>query len=136
MDGTLIPHFILRYSVWIMIPIWVLHMAQRRSRDAGERKRLSTLLLTLVPMCFWGAAWVYARLHLADLWFLPLFFLAAMVIAWQRRRFWPYRLHCLHCGAPLPLKTIFYVDSNSCDACSAALKPAEEPPSGGQGDQP
>lgn len=131
MSGTLIPPFILSYSIWLMVALWILHLSQRKSRDEGERKRLSTLLFTLVLMGFWGAAWVYARFRLADLWFLPLFFLAAAAIAWQRKRFWPYRLRCVRCGRLLPLKTVLYLDSNACDDCSPAL-PEEDGRSEGE----
>jgi hypothetical protein len=100
-----------------MVALWAFHLYQRRFRDAGTRKRIATLSLTMVIIGGWIAAWLFARYGIADEWLIAVAALAAAVVIWQRRLMLPFRRRCARCGRPLSLMRMFSWDSNICEAC-------------------
>jgi hypothetical protein len=100
-----------------MVALWAFHLYQRKFRDAGTRKRIATLSLTMVLIGAWIAAWLFARYAIADGWLIAVAALAAAVVIWQRRLMLPFRRRCVRCGAPLSFTRMFSWDSNTCEAC-------------------
>ncbi len=100
-----------------IVALWALHLYQRKLRDAGTRKRIATLSLTMVLIGGWVAAWLFSRYGIADEWLVLVAVCAAAVVAWQRQLMLPFRLRCVQCGAPLSVMRMFSWDSNKCEAC-------------------
>jgi hypothetical protein len=100
-----------------MVALWAFHLYQRRFRDAGTRKRIATLSLTMVFIGAWIASWLFSRYGIGDEWLIPVAALAAAVMIWQRRLILPYRRRCVRCGKALSLTRMFSWDSNTCEAC-------------------
>jgi hypothetical protein len=100
-----------------MVALWAFHLYQRRYRDAGTRKRIATLSLTMVIIGAWIAAWLFTRYGIADEWLIAVAAAAAAVVIWQRRLMLPFRRMCARCGAPLSFTRMFSLDSNTCEAC-------------------
>ena len=110
-----------------MVALWAFHLYQRRYREAGTRKRIATLSLTMVIIAAWVAAWVFARYGIGDSWLLLVAVLAVAVVVWQRKLMVPYRLLCVQCGKPLSITRIFSHDSNKCEACEPASMEGDRP---------
>jgi hypothetical protein len=110
-----------------IVALWVLHLYQRRFKDAGARKRSATLALTLVVIGAWGAAWLFRQFAVPDVWLVAVAGAAAAVIAWQRRLMLPFRTRCAKCGKAIPVERVLGLDSNTCEAC-------EPPASSNQGE--
>ena len=108
-----------------MVALWAFHLYQRRFRDAGTRKRIATLSLTMVIIGAWIAAWLFARYGIADKWLIAVAALAIAVVIWQRRLMLPFRRLCARCGKPLSLTRMFSWDSNTCEACEPAATEGE-----------
>ncbi len=106
-----------RYLLVPIVALWLFHLFQRRYHDQGVAKRKSTLYLTVALLCVWGLAYLLARFSLDDLYLVPIAFFAFVVLAWQRRAVFPYRLRCVRCGLPLSLSRIVFYDSNTCRTC-------------------
>ena len=53
-----------------MVALWAFHLYQRRFKDAGTRKRIATLSLTMVIIGAWVAAWLFARYGVSDQWLI------------------------------------------------------------------
>jgi len=100
-----------------MVALWAFHLYQRRFRDAGTRKRIATLSLTMVIIGAWIAAWLFTRFGIADEWLIAVAALAVAVVFWKRRLMLPFRRRCARCGAPLSFTRMFSWDSNTCEAC-------------------
>jgi hypothetical protein len=100
-----------------IVALWAFHLYQRRFRDAGTRKRIATLSLTMVIIGAWSAAWLFARYGISDQWLAAVAVAAAAVIVWQRRLILPYRRTCVRCGKGLSLIRLLCLDSNTCEAC-------------------
>ena len=100
-----------------MVALWAFHLYQRRFRDAGTRKRIATLSLTMVIIGGWIAAWLFTRFGIADEWLMAVAALAVAVVIWQRRLMLPFRRRCSKCDAPLSMTRMFSWDSNTCEAC-------------------
>lgn len=100
-----------------MVALWAFHLYQRRFKEAGTRKRIATLSLTMVIIGGWIAAWLFSRYGVSDHWLIAVAAAAVAVVAWQRRLILPYRWTCVRCGKPLTLTRIFSWDSNTCEAC-------------------
>jgi len=125
-EPTVISGRLLNILLVPIVALWVLHLYQRRFRDAGTRKRAATLALTLVIIGAWAAAWLFHRFGIADVWLLAVAGLTAAVIAWQRRHMLPFRLRCARCGKAVSMERILGLDSNTCEAC--------EPPASKEGE--
>ncbi len=100
-----------------MVALWAFHLHQRKFRDAGTRKRMATLSLTMLIIGAWVAAWLFARFGIGDEWLIAVAALAIAVVIWQRRLMLPFRRSCARCGKPLSLARMFSWDSNACEAC-------------------
>ena len=73
-----------------MVALWALHLSQRRFKDAGTRKRIATLSLTMVLIGGWVAAWLFARYGVDDGWLILVAVGAVAIVAWQRRLMLPF----------------------------------------------
>ena len=104
-----------------MIALWAFHLYQRRFKEAGVRKRIATLSLTLVIIVAWGAAWIFQRYGVADVYLLVVAVCAVAVVIWQRKLVLPYRLHCVQCGKTLKLTRVLSHDSNKCETCDPPI---------------
>jgi hypothetical protein len=100
-----------------MVALWALHLYQRKFKDAGTRKRIATLSLTLVLIGGWAAAWLFSRYGVGDEWLVLVAVCAAAIVIWQRRLMLPFRRRCVKCGAALSMTRVFSWDSNRCEAC-------------------
>jgi hypothetical protein len=105
-----------------MIALWLFHLYQRKFREAGTRKRIATLSLTMVIIGAWIAAWLFSRYAVADTWLIAVAAAAVIVVVWQRRLVLPFRRRCARCGRPLSFTRMFSWDSNTCEACEPATQ--------------
>jgi hypothetical protein len=105
-----------------MIALWLFHLYQRKFHEAGTRKRIATLSLTMVIIGAWIAAWLFSRYGVSDSWLIAVAAAAVIVVIWQRRLILPFRLRCARCGRPLSLMRMFSLDSNTCEACEPATQ--------------
>jgi 8-oxo-dGTP diphosphatase len=126
-EHTLISSLLQKILLAPMVALWLFHLYQRRFKEAGTRKRIATLSLTMVLIFAWVTAWVFARYGIGDTWLLLVAVLAVAVIIWQRRLMVPYRLSCAQCGKPLSVTRIFSHDSNKCEACEPAAMEGDRP---------
>jgi hypothetical protein len=125
LESTVISTQLQRILLVPIVALWMFHLYQRRFREAGTKKRIATLSLTMVLIGGWIAAWLFSRYGVADRWLVAVAALAALVVAWQRRLILPYRARCLKCGKPLSLTRVFSWDSNTCEACDPPVPKGE-----------
>jgi hypothetical protein len=118
---TAISSLLLKILLIPMIGLWAFHLYQRRFKEAATRKRIATLSLTLVLILAWGAAWVFSRYGVADVYLAIVAVLAVALVIWQRKLVLPYRLHCVQCGKPLTMTRILSRDSNKCEVCDPPI---------------
>ena len=105
---------------WLLIPIvalWALHLSQRRFAAVVGRKRHATLFLTSILIVIWIVSWFFTRFAVPDILLVPVAALAAAIVVWQRKVFFPIRLRCGGCRAPLSITRILYRESNLCERC-------------------
>ena len=114
---TAISSLLLKILLVQMIGLWVFHLSQRRYKEAATRKRIATLSLTLVIILAWGAAWIFTRYNVPDVYLVLVAVLAVAVVIWQRKLVLPYRLRCVKCGKPLGMTRVLSHDSNKCETC-------------------
>ena len=114
---TAISSLLLKILLVPMIGLWVFHLSQRRYKEAATRKRIATLSLTLVIILAWGAAWIFTRYDVPDVYLVLVAVLAVAVVIWQRKLVLPYRLRCVKCGKPLGMTRVLSHDSNKCETC-------------------
>jgi hypothetical protein len=121
-EHTVISQFLLRALLAPIILLWGYHLAQRRYREEAQRKRTATLLLTLLLIGVWVAAFFLRRLRIDDVFLSPVFIVAAIILIAERRTLLPYRARCVRCGAPLSVRTVFFMDSNACGSCEPLVR--------------
>lgn len=126
-EHTLISSLLQKVLLVPMVALWAFHLYQRRFKEAGTRKRIATLSLTMILIVTWVAAWVFSRYGIGDIWLLFVAVLAVAVVIWQRKLMLPYRLLCVQCGKPLTLTRILSHDSNKCEACEPAVMEGDRP---------
>jgi hypothetical protein len=114
---TTISSLLLKILLIPMVALWAFHLYQRKFKEAGTRKRIATLSLTMVIIGAWVASWLFSRYGVSDDWLIAVAALALAVVIWQRRLVLPYRRRCVRCGTPLTLNRMFSWDSNTCEAC-------------------
>jgi hypothetical protein len=124
---TAVSRFLIMYILVPLLAVWAYHLVQRRYAEVGERKRLASMLVAVLIIGLWAVSYFFLRFNVDDLYLIPVFLLAVALAVWQRKLFFPYRLSCATCRAPLPLKKILFFDSNACDAC--------DPPKSSEGAQ-
>jgi hypothetical protein len=117
MEKTAISALLQKLLLVPMVALWAFHLYQRKLKDAGTRKRIATLSLTMVLIGGWVAAWLFNRYGVGDEWLVLVAAGAVAIVAWQRRLMLPFRRRCVQCGAPLTLTRMFSWDSNKCEAC-------------------
>lgn len=117
MARTAVSRFLMMYILVPLLAIWAYHLVQRKYAEVGERKRLASMLAAVLILGFWAVSYFFLRFKVDDLYLIPVFLLASALAVWQRKLFFPYRLSCAACRAPLSLKRILFFDSNACDAC-------------------
>ncbi|HUI72444.1 MAG TPA: hypothetical protein VL354_18135 [Spirochaetia bacterium] len=117
--------FLTRYLLVPIVALWVYHLLQRRYVEAGSRKRNATLYLTVVLLGVWVLCWLLSRFALQDLYLIPIAFFAIVLLAWQRRVIFPYRLRCVSCGLPLSASRVLFFDSNACERCEPSRREGE-----------
>ena len=117
MEHTVISGLLQKILLIPMVALWLFHLYQRRFKEAGVRKRIATLSLTVVIIAAWVAAWFFTRYGIGDSYLVLVAACAVGVVIWQRKRMLPYRARCARCGTPLSVQRILSYDSNLCDAC-------------------
>jgi len=98
---------------------------QRRHLAVGAGKRDATLYFTLVLLGVWALTWLLSKISLEDLYLVPIAFFTLVLLVWQRRVIFPYRLRCVRCGHPLSASRVFFWDSNTCETCEPTRKEGE-----------
>jgi hypothetical protein len=117
MEKTALSALLQKILLVPIVALWALHLYQRKARDAGTRKRIATLSLTMVLIGGWVAAWLFSRYGIGDEWLVLVAVCAAAIVAWQRRLMLPFRRRCVQCGTPLSAIRMLCWDSNKCGAC-------------------
>jgi hypothetical protein len=110
-----------------MIGLWLLHLSQRRYKEAGTHKRIATLSLTAVLIGAWLAAYIFAQYRVDDIYLIAVAAAAVAIPIALRKIMLPYKLHCVSCGASLPLGRVVSIDSNLCGACEPRVTKEETP---------
>jgi len=100
-----------------MVLVWVLHLYQRKFRDAGARKRAATQWLTFLVIGLWMVAWLFHQFRISDEWLILVAALAAGLFVWQRRLLLPFSWRCAQCGKSVSIVSMMCQDSNTCEAC-------------------
>jgi len=100
-----------------MVGVWVLHLYQRKFREAGARKRTATQWLTFLVIGLWAVAWLFREFAVPDAWLIPATALAAGVLVWRRRLLLPFSWRCAQCRKPVSVVSMMCLDSNKCEAC-------------------
>lgn len=100
-----------------MVCIWVLHLYQRKYREAGALKRAATQWLTFLVIGMWAAAWMFRQFRVGDEWLIVVAAVSAGVLVWQHGALLPFRRRCAQCGKPVSLESMMCRDSNKCEAC-------------------
>jgi hypothetical protein len=108
-----------------MLAVWVYHLAHRKYPQVGDKKRLASMMVTVLFMGLWVVSYCFIRFEIDDVFLIPAFLAVAALAVWQKKLFFPFRISCASCRAPLPLKKILFFDSNACDACDPPPKPKE-----------
>ena len=124
---TAVSTFLTRYLLVPIVLVWVYHLSQRRYISAGEGKRNATLYLTIVLLAVWALSWLLAHFSLQDLYLIPIAFFTVVLLVWQRRLVFPYRLHCVRCGGLLSASRVLFFDSNACETCQPSSEEGENP---------
>jgi hypothetical protein len=119
---TAISSLLLKVLLVPMIGLWAFHLYQRRFKEAATRKRIATLSLTLIIIAAWGAAWIFQRYGVDDVYLAAVAAGAVAVVIWQRKLVVPYRLRCVQCGKSLTMTRILSQDSNKCEICDPPIK--------------
>jgi hypothetical protein len=122
---TMISTLLLRILLVPLVALWAFHLYQRRYRDAGVRKRIATLSLTVLFIALWGAAWLFSTYGIGDVYLIPVAALLVGIAIWQRPIVLPYRLRCAKCGKPLAIQRMLSCDSNACESCDPPRKEGE-----------
>ncbi len=117
MEHTAVSQLLQRVLLVPILLLWGYHLAQRKYKEEGQRKRGATLLLTLLLVGVWAAAFFLRRFGIDDVFLSPVAVVAAIILVAGRRTLLPYRLRCVRCGAPLSARTVFFIDSNACGSC-------------------
>ena len=125
MERTVIATLLQKILLIPMVALWAFHLYQRRFMDAAVHKRIATLSLTVVIIMIWGAAWVFSKFNINDLYLVPGAIVAAAAVLWQRKLVLPYRLHCVQCGKRLSVTRMLSFDSNKCSACDPVAAEGE-----------
>jgi hypothetical protein len=100
-----------------MVGFWVIHLYQRKFRDAGAQKRAATQWLTFLVIGAWAAAWAFKRFGVPDIWLLPVAAGAVGLVIGLRQHFLPFRFRCAQCGKTVSMTSMLCRDSNKCEAC-------------------
>jgi hypothetical protein len=125
-QNTLVSSALLRYLLIPLVALWIYHLSQRRFDKVAQRKREGTLLLALLLILCWGLAWVFQRVGIPDVYLILVGAGAIAAAVWQRRRFFPYRLHCERCGNSLSINHILFRDSGLCQSCNVSNPEGEK----------
>jgi hypothetical protein len=120
-EYTTISRLLLKLLLIPMVALWAFHLYQRRFKNAGVRKRIATLSLTVIFIGAWVAAWFFDRYGVPDVYLLAVAALALVIVIWKHQRLLPYRRRCVQCGKPLSLSRMFSWDSNKCEACEPPI---------------
>ena len=110
-----------------MVCIWVLHLYQRKYREAGALKRTATQWLTFLVIGMWAAAWLFRQFRVGDEWLIAVAALAAGVLVWQRAAMLPFHRRCAQCGRAVSLESMMCRDTNKCEACEPHATEGETP---------
>ena len=125
MEATPVSTLLQKVLLVPMVALWLFHLYQRKFHEAGTRKRIATLSLTMVIIGAWIAAWLFSRYNVADPWLIAVAAGALVMVTWQRRLMLPFRRRCARCGKPLSFTRMFSWDSNTCEACEPAAAQGE-----------
>jgi hypothetical protein len=119
---TVVSDFLQRYLLLPIVLVWVYHLLQRRYLTVGAGKRNASLYLTMVLLAVWALSWLLSKFSQQDLYLVPVAFFTLVLLIWQRRVIFPYRLRCVRCGQPLSASRVFFFDSNTCETCEPYRK--------------
>jgi hypothetical protein len=122
---AVVSDFLQRFLLVPIVLVWAYHLLQRRYLTVGEGKRNATLYFTFVLLAVWALTWLLSKFSLEDLYLVPIAFFALVLLIWQRRAIFPYRLRCVRCGLPLSASRVLFFDSNACEACQPSPKEGE-----------
>ncbi|MFA6689574.1 MAG: 8-oxo-dGTP diphosphatase [Sphaerochaetaceae bacterium] len=110
--------------LWVIAAILMVNLYQRRIADS-EKKRFSTLYIASLALLFNVFLIVIITKNLPQ--WTALIGLAIVVTFGVifRKRVWPFRLHCVSCGAKLDTNHVIGHDDNLCPDCWAKAHPQE-----------
>jgi len=104
-----------------LVALWGYHLFLGRGRTPPLRRRRATLYLSVLLMALWLAAYVFVRFRIPDVYLIPVGFLAAIVVYWQKTALFPWRLRCAQCSRALPMRRVLSVDSDECENCEKEI---------------
>lgn len=110
--------------LWVICAILLVNLYQRRIADS-EKKRFATIYIAVLAMVFD----IFLVVIISRSWptWTAVIGLAIVVVLGIifRKRVWPFRLHCVSCGARLDTRHVIGHDDNLCPDCWAKAHPEE-----------
>ena len=110
---------------WLMLFIILLNISQRKFPNT-EKKRKATILIAVDFLIVYTLVALVAIWKLPEWvsWIFPVLGIAAIIVF--RKKFWPFRLHCVKCGKRLDYNRIIGYDENLCQDCYWEAHPKEK----------
>ena len=110
---------------WLMLFIILLNISQRKFPNT-EKKRKATILIAVDFLIVYTLVALVAIWKLPEWvsWIFPVLGIAAIIVF--RKKFWPFRLHCVKCGKRLDYNRIIGYDENLCQDCYWEAHPEEK----------
>lgn len=107
----------------VLVGLLILNLSQRRFLSVGEKKRIATLVLSGIVLFFMVGLFALKRNALGITERIGVGFLVpwggvtVLLAILLRGHFAVFRFRCLHCGSPLGLREIIYLDDPCCAGC-------------------
>lgn len=114
---VVVAQFIEKPLLALLIVVLLFNLSQRRHIEHGERKRTASLAFAGFALLLYAATMTIIRFGLPD-YLLAVPVLVATLLALRfKNTLFLFKLHCVQCGSPLPIKTTLYYDDNLCPDC-------------------
>ena len=118
----------LKFLPYLLMGVLIFNLIQRPFMKFGEKKRLATLYISLMILAVYGSALIIYKYIGNDLAYIPVIAILLYISFRQKDAVLPFKRKCIRCSSTLPLKKIFFNDSNLCADCDAGDRPDSPEP--------
>ncbi len=108
---------------WIIIGVLFLNLMQRKHYPHAAKKRMATLLLTVLILVLNIFIALILQFKLPDWAVIPAVLITVTIGFLIRKRLIIFKIKCVECKKQLTFNNIFYNDDNLCDSCRKQLHP-------------